>query len=234
MGLRPGKCYRFPHKPAYTRLAIKVNRKNFVGTAPGVKTRQFNMGNPIKQFSHIFDLVAEESMQVRDNALESARMAVNRQLAKGVGKEEYFLKIRVFPYQVLRENKQAQGAGADRVTKGMSHAFGKPIGRAVRVRPGTKIMSVLADGEKIEETKKALKRAYAKLPCKLSIRIGTDIESIGTKPKKARFEEEKEEKKEGAAEEAKPAEGKAAEKGKEEKGKEEKKEELKKEERKKK
>jgi large subunit ribosomal protein L10e len=198
MGLRPGKCYRSTKKRAFTRIAVKVHKRNYIGATPSVRTRQFNLGNPLKKYSHIVDLVAQEKVQLRDNSLEAIRVGINRDLVKHAGKENFFLRIRIYPYNILRENKQAQGAGADRVTKGMSHPFGKPIGRAARVRKGQKILSVLIDEEHLNAVKSALNKAKSKLSCKTSIRVGTDVESIGSLPKriKKRMEEEKEEEKE--------------------------------------
>jgi len=184
MGLRPGHCYSDPSRDRpYTRVAITVPKKNFIGATPGLKTRQFNMGNPAKKFSHIADLVVEENVQIRDNAIESVRIAINRFLNNKIGKENYFMRIRIYPFHILRENKQAQGAHADRIQKGMSHAFGKPIGRAARIRAGQTIMSILVDEIHIPIAKQALMRAQAKMPAKLSVTIGTDVESIGTRPK---------------------------------------------------
>jgi large subunit ribosomal protein L10e len=204
MGLRPGRCYRELKDRAYTRIAITVPSKNFVGANPALHVRQFNMGNPRRDFSHILDLIVEGSVQIRDNALEAARIAINRYLHNKLGKENYFMRIRVYPYQILREHKLAQGAGADRVSKGMSHAFGKPIGRAVRVRKGQVVISVLVDEEHIPLAREALMRAKAKFPCKVRVRVHTDIDSIGTRPRfvKEEVEEEKKEE-EGAVEEKK-------------------------------
>ncbi len=226
MGLRPGHCYSNKDKRAFTRYAVKVHRKSYVGAIPGLRTRQFNMGNGIKEFSHILDLKVEDHGQIRDNAMESIRMAINRVLNNNIGKDGYFVKIRVYPFQILRENKLAQGAGADRVSQGMSHAFGKNIGRAIRVRPGQKIISVLVDEEHIEFARTALGRAKSKLGIPISIRVGTDVESIGTKPKKTRdmLKEEKktvEEGKEGE-EAGKEAEKKGKDAGKDAKKPEEK------------
>ena len=124
MGLRPGKCYRTKKDRAFSRVAIKVHRRNYIGAVPGIKTRQFNMGNPMKNFTHILDLKVQEHVQVRDNSIESARIAINRYLHNNLGREGYFMKIRIYPFQILRENKQAQGAHADRIQTGMSKAFG--------------------------------------------------------------------------------------------------------------
>jgi len=229
MGLRPGRCYSSTKDRAFSRFSASNHRKSYVGAIPGIKTRQFNMGNGLKDFSHVLDLIVCEEAQIRDNALESIRMTINRLLNRKLGKDDYFMKIRAYPFQILRENKQAQGAGADRVSQGMSRSFGSNIGLALRVRPGQKIISVLVDAQHVDIAKQALARANPKLGIKVKIRVGTDVASIGTKPKKTRDmikEEEKkkeEEKAEAGAEEA-PEEKKGKEKAAaEKKGPEEKK-----------
>jgi large subunit ribosomal protein L10e len=195
MALRPGRCYAELKDRAYTRLAVKVHKKNYIGAAPGLKTRQFNTGNPAKDFNRIMDLIADEDVQIRDNALESVRLAVNRYMFKFLGKEGYFMKVRVYPHHILRENKQAQGAGADRISKGMSLSFGTPIGRAARVKKGSVIISVLLDEKDVDKAKPGMMRANPKLPCAVHVEVGSDVASIGTKPKKTRILEEKEEEK---------------------------------------
>ncbi|MDP2666926.1 MAG: 50S ribosomal protein L16 [Candidatus Diapherotrites archaeon] len=189
MGLRPAHCYRGTDKPAYTRIAIKVHHKNFIGTNPGLRTRQFNMGNPTKPYSHIVDWVVQEPhVQVRDNAIEAVRMGFNRQLVHKIGKDNFFIRVRVYPFQILRENKIAQGAGADRVSSGMKHSFGKPIGRAVRLRKNQKVLSVLCDGSHVTVVTTALNRAATKFNCKMLPIVHQDVTSIGNLPKKTREE----------------------------------------------
>lgn len=188
------------------------------------------MGNPMKEFSHILDLIALESVQVRDNAIEAARIAVTKALTKRLKKEGFFMKLRIYPFNILRENKQAQGAGADRVATGMSHSFGKAIGRSARVRKGKVILSVLVDQAHVEFAKEVLMEAKSKFPCSVMVKIHTDTASIGTKPRKVKMKEaeEKVEEEEKAVEEKKEEEVKKEEKAvKEEKKVEEKKEEKK-------
>lgn len=224
MGLRPGRCYTSLEQRPYTRVAIKVHEKNYVGAIPPLRIRQFNMGNPRKKYTHIIDLIVERGVQIRDNAFEAARICINRFLNNKIGKENYFMRIRVFPHQVLREHKQAQGAGADRVSQGMSHAFGKPIGRAVRVRKGQVVISVLTMEEHIPIVRKALLRAKDKFPCPISVKVHKDVESIGTRPSHVIEEitelEEKKEAEEKAEE--KPAEEKTKGEGPSKEAKEEK------------
>ncbi len=183
MGLRPAKCYKKKNHRAWTRLATVVPKKNYIGAAPGMRIRQFNMGNPLKDFKFIIDLRCGEAVQIRDNAMESARIAINRFLTNRLGKDCYFMKIRVYPHQILRENKQAQGAGADRIQKGMSHPFGKPIGRAIRTTKKEILMSVLVDKEGIALAKEGLKRAGPRLGISVILKVHNDVASIGTKPK---------------------------------------------------
>lgn len=213
MGLRPGRCYRSTKDRPYTRLAVRVHDKNYIGAAPGLKIRQFNMGNPLRNFSRILDLIVLEEVQIRDNAIESTRVMINKGLTKKVGKENYFMKIRAYPYHILRENKIAQGAGADRISTGMSHSFGVPIGRALRVKPGQKLLSVLVDEAYIEPAKDCMLGANSKLPTKVKVIVHDDVQSIGTKPAKIREEKKEEEpkKEEAKKEETPAAEGKAEE-----------------------
>ena len=74
------------------------------------------------------------------------------------------MKIRTFPHHVLRENKQATGAGADRVSEGMRLAFGKAVGTAARVDRGQKVFSVWTSPQYAEKAKTSLKRGTYKLP----------------------------------------------------------------------
>ena len=215
MALRPAHCYRGQGKPAYTRIAVTVHDKNFIGTNPNLRTRQFNMGNPLKKYTHIVDLVCRDpGIQVRDNAIEAARLNVNRALITSLGKENFFMRLRIYPFQILRENKLAQGAGADRVSSGMKHAFGKPIGRAARLRYNQKILSVLCDETQLAEARRCMLRAIPKMGFKMDVLVHQDITSIGKLPKKMR-EEKVEVKEEAAAVEGavgadgKPVEGAA-------------------------
>ncbi|MDO8628036.1 MAG: 50S ribosomal protein L16, partial [Candidatus Diapherotrites archaeon] len=207
MALRPAVCYRSLKDRPYTRIAVTVPDRNYIGTNPSIKTRQFNMGNGIADFKHVVDLISDGYGLVRDNALEAARILITSNLNYYIKKEGFFIKVRVYPFHVLRENKQAQGAGADRVSTGMSHPFGRPIGRAVRIKPGKVILSVLVDEEDVPAAIKCLNMAKAKLPVPIQVKAHMDVASIGTRPKKIKLmKEETEEAKEG---EAAPAEGAA-------------------------
>jgi large subunit ribosomal protein L10e len=103
-------------------------------------------------------------MNFRHNALESARMTSNRLLEKKIGKE-YHLRIKVYPFHVLRENPLASGAGADRMSTGMKKSYGKSIGCAARVKEGQTVMELRIDSANLKLGKEALSRAAKKFPC---------------------------------------------------------------------
>lgn len=154
---KPGKMYRNLSKKAYTR-------REYMGGVPGSKIVQFEMGNLSTDFPIETHLVVNESCQIRHTALESARIAINRRLMKDVGRMNFHFKIRVFPHHVLRENKQATGAGADRVSEGMRLSFGKAVGTAARVDSKQKVFTVYTTPQYIDKVKDALRHGGHKLP----------------------------------------------------------------------
>jgi len=114
-------------------------------------------------------LVAKSSLQIRDAALESARVTSNRTLEGALGKTGYFFQMRVFPHHILRENPLASGAGADRLSTGMAHNYGKPIGIAAQIKKGQPIFTVKTTKEHVDLARRAMKRAAYKLPCSCSV-----------------------------------------------------------------
>lgn len=166
-------------KPAsmYRRLERPYTRKKFMGGIPGSRVVHYEMGNLTDEFPVSLSLLADEACQIRHTALESARISSNRYLINELGRMNYNLKLRVYPHQVLRENKQATGAGADRVSDGMRKAFGKAVGTAARVKRNQKIFTVSSQPDDFLKMKNALKKASIKLPtpCSIVIDKGEDI-----------------------------------------------------------
>ena len=90
---------------------------------------------------------------------------------KKVGTTNFRLQVRVYPHVVLHENKQATGAGADRVSQGMRAAYGKNVGTAAEVQTDQIIMTIETHDQFINQAKEALHKAGIKLPspCKVNI-----------------------------------------------------------------
>ena len=162
MSRKPNCMYREIRGQANTR-------REYMGGVPASRITQFDLGNKGGEFSLMVSLVAKEQCQIRHTALEAARIAANRHMSKKAGNLGFHLKIRVHPHNVLRENKQATGAGADRVSQGMRKAFGKAVGTAARIQPGQKLISIRTTKPQFINAKAALRRASMKLPTPCSV-----------------------------------------------------------------
>ncbi len=162
--------YRAISKPAYTR-------REYITGIPGSKIAQHKMGSvdtDEDEYPVQISLVLEEECQIRHGALEASRLSANRYLLKQLGQENYKMILRKFPHHVLRENKQATGAGADRVSDGMRQAFGKPVGTAARIQSGERLFTAWCDVDDAPVVKDALRRAYNKIspPCRIVVERG--------------------------------------------------------------
>lgn len=167
--LRKFVSYRRLERP-YTRTS-KFKSKSYIRMTPNPKVVRFDIGDPNKNFQFTLNLLSKSDLQIRDNALESARQTSNKLLESYLGLNGFHMKIKVYPYHVLREHALASGAGADRFSSGMAHSFGKPIGVAARVKKGQTIFQVSVDKENLDIAKQALERASKKLPCSCTIQV---------------------------------------------------------------
>ncbi len=167
--LRKGRCYSRLIK-AYTRKS-KVRSKCYIKTTPQNKVVKFDMGNLKGDFDHVVKLSSHQNIQIRHNALESARLVIFRRLQKIVGLSNFHLKLKLYPHHVLRENKMLSGARADRLQTGMSHAFGKSVGLAAQVKRGKTIFIININKENIKQATEAIKLAVPRLPGKCYVKV---------------------------------------------------------------
>jgi len=151
---------------------MSYTRRSYMGGVPGSKIVKFTMGNAARNFPVTVELINLKDGRIRHNALESARIAANRYLERGLGRENFLLKIIPYPHQVLREHKRLNVAQADRFQEGMSRAYGKPVGVAAQVRRGNPILVAGVTEQGIDAAKVALKRASDKLPlpCRVTVK----------------------------------------------------------------
>lgn len=161
--------FRNPDRMAYTR-------RKYMGGVPGSKIVKFTMGNTGKKFPVRVELVNLEHGQIRNNSLESARIAANRQLELQLGKDLYVMRVVPFPHIVLREHKRVNVAQADRFQEGMKSPYGKPTGTAARVKRGDPLIVIEVEQEGVEIAREALKRAMDKFPLPSRIFVKENIE----------------------------------------------------------
>jgi len=167
MALRKASAYSKKKARPFTRNSRKAG-KAYIKTVPVSKIAKYNGGNQ-KDFEsgkhpYQIKLITEERVQIRDNALEAARMFVIKMLDAGaIG--QYYLMVKVHPHHMLRENKTAAGAGADRLSSGMKHSYGIVIGRAAMVNPGQEVFFISCANEKSARVARdALQDIKSKLP----------------------------------------------------------------------
>ncbi|PSP15581.1 50S ribosomal protein L16 [Halobacteriales archaeon QH_10_67_13] len=173
MSEKPASMYRDIDKPAYTR-------REYITGIPGSKIAQHRMGDKqtdLDEYTVQISLIVEETVQLRHGSLESARLSANRHLIKELGENNYAMILRKFPHQVLRENKQATGAGADRVSDGMRQSFGKIVGTAARIESGERLFTAYCEVDQADAVKEAYRRAYNKItpPCRIDVERGEQL-----------------------------------------------------------
>ncbi|PSQ31825.1 50S ribosomal protein L16 [Halobacteriales archaeon SW_10_68_16] len=173
MSEKPASMYRDIDKPAYTR-------REYITGIPGSKVAQHKMGNrdaDAEDYPVQISLIVEETVQIRHGSLEAARLSANRHLIKELGEGNYKMILRKFPHQVLRENKQATGAGADRVSDGMRQSFGKIVGTAARIQAGEALFTAWCEPEQADAIREAFRRAYNKItpPCRVDVERGKEL-----------------------------------------------------------
>jgi large subunit ribosomal protein L10e len=144
--------------------------KKFAPGTPNPKIARFTTGKYSTDYAYVLQLISKGTVQIRSNALESARVATNKKLAT-LGEEGYYLIVKPYPHIVLRENKMIATAGADRLQEGMRKAFGKPIGVAARVFIGTTVLELYVKAPDLQKGKDAMHAAKAKLPMLTEVKI---------------------------------------------------------------
>tara|TARA_B100001778_G_C18604410_1_gene639012 strand:+ start:5470 stop:6093 length:624 start_codon:yes stop_codon:yes gene_type:complete len=174
MARKPASMYRRLKGQAFTR-------RQYTGGVPNNRILRYFMGNRKKAEAGGFPvkvvLIADNSCQIQDKALEAARQVANARIRDSAG-DNYALRMHTYPHQILRENKQATGAGADRVSQGMRQAFGKNVGTAARVQRGQTVISIVTTPENYIVARDALRKANCKFPTPCTIKVVEGFEHL--------------------------------------------------------
>jgi large subunit ribosomal protein L10e len=179
MTVRKASAYREWKRP-YTRKS-KVRSKGYIKTVPPNGVVKFVMGNSRKflenKYPFIVKIVSDDKVQIRDIALESARRQLHREIEVNIGMD-YYMAVSVYPHHILRENKMLTGAGADRMSQGMSHSFGSVVGRAAQIKVGQPLFTI---GLTSEDAVKKFREYYHFTKQKLPGRSHVEVEKIDVK-----------------------------------------------------
>lgn len=182
VGLRKANSYSKRKVTPFTRIS-KRRQKSFIKVVPPQKIVKFSMGKTTAyrdgKLPHVLTVVSKESVQLRHNALEACRQFINKKIDKETA-GNYMFEVVPYPHHIQREHRMLTGAGADRMSSGMQLSFGKSIGKAVILKPESRIFIIaLAEKRHVAFARKVVKQTKAKLPGQIRI----DYEQIEGEPK---------------------------------------------------
>jgi large subunit ribosomal protein L10e len=169
MARRPWSCYKTHKRPAYQKKRSRSHRKEFVRGGPDSVLRMYDTGNrtrPRDEWELSLGIKIMNDVQLSHRTLEAIRTSLNRNLQKTLSKDDYLIRIRPHPWQMIRENKMMAFAGADRLQSGMRNSFGRVTGRAARVHADQVIVEVFCNFRNKDKVIKFLKTAAYKLGAK--------------------------------------------------------------------
>ena len=171
-GLRKASAYSKKKVVPYTRVSKKM-KKSFIKTVPQQKIVKFSMGKvPLfnqGKLPHQLTIVSTENVQLRHNAMEACRQYINKKLDKEFS-GQYLFRILPYPHHIQRENKMLTQAGADRMQTGMQLSYGKAVGKAAILKPGSKIFFIAVQSQRaVEFVREIIRKTKSKLPGKIKV-----------------------------------------------------------------
>ena len=153
-------------------MGDKFGVKEYIGDTPQSKIRIFESGDPNLEYNYEVLLLAKNKCEIKSEALESIRLHINRNLSWKLSKSKFYFKLPIYPHQIVRRHGWLGFAGADRISKGMKLAFGKPKHRVALVKNGQVIANVkVVSKEDVKVVREILKGAVKKIPAKGEIVI---------------------------------------------------------------
>ena len=169
MALRKASSYSKKKVGAFTRRS-SVKKKAYIKTIPPKVVTKYCMGkNDVSKLKHQLTLVSCENAQLRQNAIESCRQYLHKELNEKFTGDFYF-RIVPYPHHIQRENRMLTGAGADRMSTGMQLSFGVSMNNAAILKPGSKIFFIAVPNEKaVIFTREILDKIKSKLPCRTKV-----------------------------------------------------------------
>lgn len=172
MAIRKASAYSKKKARPFTRTS-KNKSKSYIKTIPHSKIVKFHSGS-MKDYragkhSYAVRLVALEGTQIRDNAIEACRMYLTKMLEENLA-GQFYLNIKIYPHHLLRENKLSAGAGADRISTGMTQSYGVIIGRAAMVHRKQDLIFISCANERAARSARDyLVQIKSKVPCSTEV-----------------------------------------------------------------
>ena len=111
----------FPTSITWTFLFFYEALKNCWNIRADPKIKIYDVGKKkvsCDVFPACVHLLSLEKEQISSESLEAARISANKHMINAVGKDNFHLRVRLHPYNVIRINKMLTCAGADRLQTG--------------------------------------------------------------------------------------------------------------------
>jgi len=174
-------------KRAYTRTARKVAGKSYIKKVPATQVHRYEFGDlkGEKECTKIV-LYVRDPCVIRTNSIEAARKVIVGFFDKVFLSEKnkaHHIKILRYAHHIVRQHIFASGAGADRISQGMSHSFGKS-GCCVAIRFKSKnkpLIAIWISATPIQEEKiiKAIKCVRKKIGAQTYVQVERGLFKIG-------------------------------------------------------
>ena len=110
----PWKCSRYIKNKPYIK-------SRYCRGVPEAKIKIFDVGKkklPVDTFPACVHLLSLEKEQISSESLEAARITANKHMINSVGKDNFHIRVRLHPFNIIRINKMLTCAGADRLQTG--------------------------------------------------------------------------------------------------------------------
>ena len=110
----PWKCSRYIKNKPYIK-------SRYCRGVPEAKIKIFDVGKKklgVDTFPACVHLLSLEKEQISSESLEAARITTNKHMINSVGKDNFHIRVRLHPFNIIRINKMLTCAGADRLQTG--------------------------------------------------------------------------------------------------------------------
>lgn len=152
--------------------SMAYTRQEYVHSKPPPRVTRFTLGVGGLDYQYRVIMVTPHSAEISGKALEAARVTANKVLGIEAG-QQFLLKVVAYPHEITRAHRFMGFAGADRLSQGMRHSFGRATERAAKVNANQTILAIYSMESGIETAKKALARASKKLPIPCRVEVET-------------------------------------------------------------
>ena len=137
-----------------------------------LRTVHFTSGQTklLRNANYKLIMYSKDTLKVPEKVNETLRLCILKKLSnvyKNLTKEDYCIRFTKYPHQLLRFHAIAAGARADRISLGMSNAFGSNFMKSTKLKSNESFVEVYVSFKLetlIDKFKLEFKKLLAKVP----------------------------------------------------------------------